>query len=235
MHIRHLVMGVLVLSIGFSSVIFAQQTKSDSEMTVEDAYLQSFETMIVNELVNSDGRDNKNVALQYIKEAIDRGNVSPEMSAALSSLATESTVTVARESGRIVNNYPDVRAKACEYLGKVGTKEAKDTLLKVLYSEQEPMVMTEAIRSLGNMGINEADETTDMIAKAGRKYNILNPTSSLALEILNAFEKLAPTVQDTSNMLQMIITIASNYQYVTPVRTRAYEVLKTISNSKRKN
>ena len=68
-----------------------------------------------------------------------------------------------------------------------------------------------------------------MIAWIGRKFNIINPTSSMALEILDAFEKLAPTVQDATSMLQVIITIGNNYQYVTPVREKAFQVLESIS------
>lgn len=216
----------------FSGVLFAQNSEvpaDDSEISVEDAYLQSFENMIIKELADSDGRDNKMVALQYINNALDRGDTSAEMHEALESLALEGISTVAREGNRVVNNYPDVRARACEALGRLGTEEAKDTLIEVLNSENEPMVATEAIRALGNMGINNNDETTEMIAWIGRKFNIINPTSSMALEILDAFEKLAPTVQDATSMLQVIITIGNNYQYVTPVREKAFQVLESIS------
>ena len=56
-------------------------------------------------------------------------------------------------------------------------------------------------------------------------YAALNPTSSLALEILNAYEKLAPNVQDKGPMIQSISEIRTNYRYATPVRTRATELL----------
>lgn len=74
----------------FSGVLFAQNSEvptDDSEISVEDAYLQSFENMIIKELADSDGRDNKMVALQYINNALDRGDTSAEMHEALESLA----------------------------------------------------------------------------------------------------------------------------------------------------
>ena len=59
-----------------------------------------------------------------------------------------------------------------------------------------------------------------------RKYSILNPTSSLAFEILNAFEQLGSSVQDKSEMIQCISAIAVNNNYVTPVRDKAKALLK---------
>ena len=53
---------------------------------------------------------------------------------------------------------------------------------------------------------------------------------SLALEILNAYEKLAPTVQDRNAMIQSIGEIATNYKYVTPVRTRARDLMKKLQS-----
>ena len=200
---KHITALLVSLSL-LSGALFAQNSEvpaDDSEISVEDAYLQSFENMIIKELADSDGRDNKMVALQYINNALDRGDTSAEMHEALESLALEGISTVAREGNRVVNNYPDVRARACEALGRLGTEEAKDTLIEVLNSENEPMVATEAIRALGNMGINNNDETTEMIAWIGRKFNIINPTSSMALEILDAFVQIAEEARACAALL----------------------------------
>ncbi len=91
------------------------------------------------------------------------------------------------------------------------------------------MVLSAAIRSLTDIGINNNDEVISTIAWTARKFDIINPTSSLALDILNAYEKLAPTVENKTEMVQSIASIATNYAYVTPVRNRAYEVLKKVT------
>ena len=208
-------------------------SQNSSEMSVEDAYLESYTNMVVSEYVNADGRDNKMVAIQYIKKAVEGGNSSPEIVNALTSLATDGIKSVSRENGRVVNNYPDIRRDACELLGQVKTEESKNALVQVLYTDNEPMVITAAVRSLGEIGINNADETTEMIAWIAKKFDVVNPTSSLALEILDAFEKLAPTVQNPASMLQMIIQISTNHQYVTPVRQRARKVLESIGTQSR--
>lgn len=204
---------------------------SDSIMTVEEAYLNSVEGVIIKELATSEGRDSKMVALQYIENAIGAGRTSEDIQAALDSLASEGINSVVKENGRTMNNFPDVRMKACELLGQMGTTEAKDTLITVMYSDNEPSVITAAVKSLGELGYNDNDEVVEMINWITRKFDIILPTSSLALEVLNTYERLAPQVQDKSGMISAIIRIANNYNYVTPVRNRAYEVLKSVSGN----
>jgi len=208
-----------------------EEQKSDSIMTVEEAYLNSVEGVIINELAVADGRDSKQVALQYIENAINSGRKSEDIQTALNSLASEGINSVVRESGRTMNNFPDIRMKACELLGKMGSPKAKDTLVAVMYSDNEPSVISAAVKSLGELGYNDNDEVVEMINWITRKFDIILPTSSLALEILNSYEKLAPNVKNKSGMVEAIIRIASNYNYVTPVRNRAYEVLKQVSGN----
>lgn len=207
------------------------QEESDSIMTVEEAYLSSAEGVIIKEMARAEGRDAKQVALQYIEEAIDNGRQSQEMFDALKILAGEGMLTVVRENGRVANNYPDIRLKACELLGKTGSEEAVPILISVMYVDNEPSVISAAVKALGDIGSNENDEVVEMVNWIARKFDIILPTSSLAYEILNTYEKLAPNVENKSGMLENILRIASNYNYVTPVRNRAYEVLKSIHSS----
>ncbi len=205
--------------------ISAQRT----EVTVEQEYLSTVEDVIIKELAIAEDRDSKLVSLQYLEAAIDSGRTSPDMLAALDLLAGEGIFSQARTNGRLANNYPDIRAKACELLGSMKNEESKNTLLKVTLADNEPMVTTSAIRALGEIGINNNNEVVEAIAWAQKKYAVLNPTSSMALEILTAYEKLAPNVKDTSIMIQSISAIATNYNYVTPVRTKALNLLKTLT------
>jgi len=211
----------------------AQTPSSDkkSETTVENQYLSSVEDVVITELANSDERDNKMVALQYLETAVNDGRATPDMIVALDHLAGEGVTSEARTNGRLVNNYPDIRAKACDILAKVHTEEAKTTLVKVALADNEPMVITAAVRSLGDIGINNNDEVIDTIEWAVKKNAVLNPTSSLALEVLIAYEKLADSVQNKGPMIQSVGQIATNYRYVTPVRTRALELLKKLQSS----
>lgn len=207
-----------------------ESSSSEDLMTVEEAYLNTIEGVVINEMLTTEGRDSKFVALQYIENALENGRDSDDLQRALNSLATIGLSTTVRESGRVINNYPDVRLKACELLGKTGNQKAKDTLVQVMYMDNEPSVITAAVRSLGQIGFNEEDdEVLEMINWVNRKFDVCNPTSSLALEILNTYEKLAPKVKNRGGLVEGIMRIASNYNYVTPVRNRALEVLKNIS------
>ncbi|BDC95863.1 MULTISPECIES: HEAT repeat domain-containing protein [Treponema] len=212
-------------------VTFSVAAQSKSEKSVDSAYLSTVEDVVITELANSEERDNKLVALQYLESAIGEGRATPDMVKALDQLAGEGITTQTRTNGRLMNNYPDIRAKSCELLGKVATEEAKQSLVKIALADNEPMVITSAIRSLGDIGINEGDEVTKTIAWANKRNRILNPTSSLALEVVIACEKLADSVEDKKDMIQELSYIATDYRYVTPVRTRARELLNKLQSS----
>lgn len=218
---------LLCVGVLFTGFAFSQQ--AGRETTVEEEYLSSVEDMIIRELADTDDRDNKLVSLQYIESAISGGRTSPDIVYALEALAGEGVSTQTRTNGRLMNNFPDVRAKACELLGEVKTEESKTILVKTALADDEPMVVTAAIRSLGNIGINEGDEVVSTIIWVQKKYATLNPTSSLALEILFAYEKLADSVEDKSPVIQSISAIASNYTFAPPVRQKAYDLLRQMT------
>ena len=222
--------GLVVLCL-FNAQIFAQQ--GGETLTVEEAYLNAVEGVIINEMLNTEGRDSKFVALQYIENAIENGRDSADIQRALASLATIGLSKTIREDGRITNNYPDVRMKACELLGKTKNPEAKSSLQQVMYLDNEPAVITAAVKALTEIGYVEDDrEVLEMVNWINKKFDVVNPTSSLALEILNAYEKIATIVKDKTGLVEGIMRIASNYSYVTPVRKRAQEVLTALSGIK---
>lgn len=202
------------------------------EKSAEEDYLTTVEDVVITELANSDERDNKLVALQYLESAVEEGRVSPDMMVALDHLAGEGINTQSREKGRLMNNYPDIRAKACDLLGKVPSEESKTTLKNIALADNEPMVITAAVRSLGEIGMNDNDDVVNTIAWANKKNAVLNPTSSLAFEVLIAYEKIADKVQDKSAMIQSVGQIATNYHYVKPVRDRALALLKVLQSGK---
>jgi hypothetical protein len=205
------------------------------EKSAEDDYLSTVEDVVITELANSDERDNKLVALQYLENAVEEGRVSPDMMVALDHLAGEGINTQSRQGGRLMNNYPDIRAKACDLLAKVPTEESKTTLKNIALADNEPMVITAAVRSLGEIGMNDNDDVVNTIAWANKKNAVLNPTSSLALEVLIAYEKIADKVQDKSAMIQSVGQIATNYHYVKPVRDRALSLLKILQSGNNNN
>jgi hypothetical protein len=208
------------------------------ERTVEEASLQeSVETLVIGEQSRADSKDQKLVALQYIKQAIDEGRKGENVRESLAYLALETSYVVARNAGggKPTNDFPDIRAKACDYLGEFKTVAAKDTLVKVALSDREPMVLSAAVRSLGKIGINDADEVTTLIAFLVNRFDVLYPDNSLAFESLVALERiggLSGGIKDPA-AIRAIMRIAGG-NYITPVKIKANQLLDTLRKTQGK-
>ena len=217
------------------SSVFAQesqvkkQNNNKEETSVESEYLNDVDGDIIITLAESDDYDNKLVALQYLQSAIEDGNESDAIIQALDKLAGEGLTNQTRKNGRLTNNYPEIRRQACLLMAKVPTEHSKNTLVSIAVADNEPMVIAAAVKSLGEIGINENDEVIEAIAFANRRNQVLNPTSSLALEVLTAYETLADKTENKKTMIDSIARISSDYHYVTPVRQKAFKLLKSIS------
>jgi len=220
----------LALCLAASSIFVFAASNKESETSVENEYLNDIDGEIIMTLAESDDYDNKLVALQYLQNALDEGNTSDAVLRGLERLAGEGINSQTRENGRLMNNYPDIRREACLLMSKVPTEHSKNVLVGIAVADAEPMVIAAAVKSLGEIGINENDEVVDAIAFANRRNQVLNPTSSLAMEVLNAYEKLAPSTENKKTMIDSVARISSDYHYVTPVRQKAYKLLKQLSS-----
>lgn len=207
------------------------QNKSDSEKSVENEYLNDVDSEIIMTLAESDDYDNKLVAIQYLANALEDGNNSEAVIKSLDKLAGEGLTNQSRTNGRLTNNYPEIRRQACLLMAKVPTEHSKNTLISIAVADGEPMVVAAAVKALGDIGLNTNDESVEAIAFANRRNQILNPTSSLALEVLNAYEVLADSTENKKTMIDSVARISSDYHYVTPVRQKAYKLLKKLSTS----
>ncbi|GHU69435.1 hypothetical protein FACS189450_02330 [Spirochaetia bacterium] len=216
-----------VVSIITVSMVMGQSAGSGQEMSVEESYLlESMELIIIREQSRTDSRDQKQMALRYIGDAISRGNTGEEIRSALEYLALEGVINQTRENGRLVNNFSDIRKQAVTYLGDLGTVEAKNTLIKVLLADPEPMVLQEAVKSLAKTGINDNDETVAAIAWIVTRFDVLNPDNLLALSAVDAFEKFASAnngIRDP-NVIRVLLRISEG-SYIKPVQERAKRVI----------
>lgn len=223
---------LIVLASLACTTVWSQTVATGGERTVEESYLQDpLEIMIIREQAYSDSKDMKLVALQYIGQALDEGRANPEIRKALDYLATESSLTVVRAGGvgRALNNYPDVRREACLMLGQIKTVEAKDTLLKVVLVDTEPMVIAAAIRSIGKIGLMTGDDVTQTVAFIINRFDILFPDNSLAFESLVALEALAEInngIKDPA-AIRAVMKIADG-NYITPVKQKAKDLLSKL-------
>ncbi|MCR4742653.1 MAG: HEAT repeat domain-containing protein [Treponema sp.] len=212
--------------IACASYVFAEE-----ETSVENEYLNDIDGEIISTLAESDDYENKLVALEYLRNALSDGNNSEAVVAGLDRLAGEGINSQTREKGRLTNNFPDIRREACLLMGNVKTEHSKNMLVQIAVADAEPMVIAAAVKSLGNIGINDNDEVVEAIAFANRRNQVLNPTSSLAMEVLDALEKLSSNTENKKTIIDTCSRISTDYHYVTPVRQRAYKLLKQMSSS----
>jgi HEAT repeat protein len=197
------------------------------EMTPEESYLQaSIELMIIRETARSYTREQKFIALEYIGEALNKGNTNDEIRQTLEFLSREGRASTARENGRIVNNFPDVRRQSAKYLGQIGTEEARKNLIEIIQFENEETVLQEAIKSLGDIGLNPNNETVINISWVMNRYNTLKPDNLMALATIDAFEKIARKNNgiNSPEAVRTLILISEGL-YVTPVKERAKQLL----------
>jgi hypothetical protein len=217
-----------MVSIIAVSVVMGQSAGSGQEMSVEESYLlESMELMIIREQTRTDSEAQKLVALKFIGDAISRGNTGEDIRSALEYLALEGIVNQTRENGRLINNFPLVRKQAVTYLGDMGTEEAKNTLIRVLLTDPEPMVLTEAVKSLAKLGINDNEETVNDIAYIIKRFDaLLKPDNLLALSAIEAFEKFAEanTGIRSPEVIRVLMSISEG-TYIKPVQERAKRVM----------
>ena len=218
---------ILLTAAVFAVSAVSAQSTSGNEMSVEESYLQqSIELMIIRETARATTRESKMIALEYIGDALDRGNTSDDIRQTLEFLSREGRRTVARENGRVMNNFPDIRRQAARYLGVMGTEEARDSLLEICQFENEPMVLQEAIKSLGDIGLNDNNETIANIAWVMRRFDNLNPDNLMAIATIDAFEKIARKNGGISSpeAIQTLMRIAEGH-YIRPVQERARQLI----------
>jgi len=211
------------------------QVGARREMTPEELYLQeTIELMIIRETARSTTREQKLISLEYIGELIDRGNRNDEIRQTLEFLATEGTRTQIRENNRLINNFPDVRRRAAIQLGRFGTEEATNALIDVIQLENEPMVIQEAIKSLGDIGINNNNETIRTIVFVVDRLTHVNPDNLVALATIDTFERIAESDGSLSHdAVQLLVRIATEGTLVFPVRERARQLLADLRSFQR--
>jgi len=237
--------GICLIIVSFFILIlpafaFAQAaaggSESGKEATIEELYLQNVEIRIIKEQAVSEDREMKLLALRYLQEMVDEGRITGDDTVAievLDYLSSEGIGRITRENGLQVNNFPDVRRMACSILGQIGGEAAKDTLVDVLMSDNEPMVRSEAVYALGQIGLNENNEVSRAIAWIILQQDAVRPDNNFAFAALLALGKIAEKnngIKD-EEVYRAVLAIASG-NYIRDVKYKAREILNELRNYK---
>jgi HEAT repeat protein len=201
---------VVITALFAVSVVMGQS--GNSEMSIEESYLQeAIELMIIRETSRSGSREQKLTALEHIDSALNRGSTNEELRSTLEYLSLEGTQNRIMQNGRLMNNYPDVRRLAVRYLGRIESKESKSALIRICVSDNEPMVLQEAIRSLGLIGLNDNDDAVNAIVRV-TEHNLMSnspPDNLIAIAALDALNKLfAKTNTFNTEAFKLIMEIS---------------------------
>lgn len=224
---------LLVLAQGLPA---QQKAAGAKEQTIEDLFLKSIEFQVLREQAFSDDYEIKMKALDDLDRKIAEGSVgdnSAQVDFMLEYLAMEGTGRTTREGGRLVNNFPEVRRRAANLLGKIGTENSKNALIRVLLVDDEPMVKAEAAYSLGVVGLNKDNEVVKALDYVFSKEDPSQPDNNFAYAIALAIEKLAKSGQGISDPIayKTLVKIAQG-NYLRTVKAKALQVLDGLKKTR---
>ena len=196
----------------------------DRARTIEDLYLsQNVELQILrNQALSNDG-DIKLLALQSVRSMVKDGKISEDNPGAFAIVE----YLAVPERGPTVGNFPMVRREACSILGEVKSDRSKRILLEVLKSDAEPMVLAEAVYSLGQIGLNKDGEVTEGVMWALHRENVkATPDNNFAFAAILAIERISKSESGIKKpeLLGALIEILES-NYIKDVKLKAIDVI----------
>ena len=235
---------IIMLAVVFvPGMAFGQNPKETpkKEESIEELYLSSPGLRIAYEAARAEDRDSKLLAVSQLNELIDEGlSAADEVKATviLRDLSAQGTTIRMKEKGRLINYLPDVRREACRVLASVKSEDARKSAVKVLIdvlrSDDDPIVKSQAVYSLGLLGMNENGEVTRAIAQALEAQDYLAPNDNLAYSGCIAIEKISKAnkgIDDPSSLRILVRIVQGNYNRT--VKEKALQVVKELRTGSR--
>ena len=199
--IHFCLMGV-VLGVIVSVDRIGAQDQADAsggrELTIEEIFLrQQVEVRVLREQAFTDDREIKFRSLDIIASRISEQGPFIEGQALydqyefiLEYLALEG-ITLRRVEGiQSPTDFPLVRQRAVRLLGDLGGSRAKDALVTVLFNEDESTVRSEAVPSLGRIGMNQNNEVLETLAIIVHRIDPERADEMLAFSAIKAIEDI---------------------------------------------
>jgi HEAT repeat protein len=148
----------------------------------------------------------------------------------ISFLATESYDFQIRQDGRVINDFPMIRAEAVQLLGSVGGPAATVTLQRVLSHEEDAYVLSRAVTAVAQAAPEPSPELLATLTTLVNHMNaVRRPDNALAIAVVYAVEDMHQSSGgiDDPDLFRALISIAQG-GYSTTVRRAAARVIDTL-------
>lgn len=213
----------------------AQNGRQDGDRTIEELYLQRQQTIeSLSGLAHASDRDTRLIAIEELERMVENGRITSQDAdfiAILDYLALDGTAIISTENNRKVQNIPEVRMLSCRLLARIGGSQVERTLRMVVNTDNDPMVLAEAVYGLGMVSEDTDNKVMPMIADLITKQDILAPDNNLAYASLLAVEKLVQKTRklgDPEILRAVIRLMLPESIYVSEVRQKAGEVFEIL-------
>lgn len=217
------------LIVAFCLLAGAPLAAQERELTVEELYLQNVELQLLREQAFTGDREAKLSVLDDIEKRVKDGDASQDYLFILEFLSMEGILRRERQSGHLTNYFPEVRRRAANLLGRLGGEQARRSLLTILVTDDEPMVIAEAAYGLGVIGKDEGYRSVQALNFVLTKQDYYNPDPNLAYAICLALEKIAQAndgIRDPA-AYRALVRISQG-PYVPTVRRKAMQTLEQL-------
>ncbi len=174
--------------------------------------------------------DAKSRVLATLGQMHAEDQLSPDDSPALdllAFLATESYDFQIRREGRVINDFPMIRADAVLLLGSIGGPAATATLERVLKHEEDAYVLSQAVTAVAQTASAPTPELLSTLTTLVTRMNaVARPDNALAIAVVNAVGDLHERSGgiDDPDLFRALISIAQG-GYSTTVRRAAARVI----------
>jgi hypothetical protein len=216
---------LIIVVVLFFAVLYPSTGQERQAADIEQSYSPDYVNLIlIREQSIAPEWSLKMEALALIGKVLAQDNRAAEILSALEYMALEGTVNKARVNGVIINNYPDIRAKSAAYLGDFGGSGAKKILIQVLKSDDETMVLAEAVKALARIGLVAEDEA--LINDMMRRFDTRLPDNFLAMAVLDAYQTYAQARNGILNIATRdLIFQIQRKNYRAPVKEKARHLI----------
>jgi len=163
-------------------------------LDVEEEFKKNLDFIYLKALIESDNLEDKKIALDDIESRIKTGNCGesiPYLGYLLRYLVSEGVLRPLFRDKIIINNYPEIRAKAELLLGEIGNIQTTSFLLQMVKYDYDQYAAGAAVRAVGLLKSDPDGEAVRTISYILRRKNFFRINDKMAIEILLALKEIA--------------------------------------------